>query len=66
MGNDFRNNNVNCLTSAITLPIFTNFSRNPMTVSKLSGGAIDEIFSITVPVVSIPDGMDNFELSAAL
>jgi hypothetical protein len=64
MKNDVRN--YNWLTSATVSPICTNFSRNPMTVAKLSGDVADETHSITVPAVPIPDGVDMCKFSAML
>ena len=61
-----RNNYDNQPTSEITSPIFTNLSRYPMTVSKPLDEVTDEIWCITVPAVSIPDGVEMCEFSAAL
>jgi hypothetical protein len=61
MESDFGIHNDNWLTSAIVSPICTNFSRNPMTVSKLSDDVVDEMCSITVPAVPIPDGVVKCE-----
>ena len=63
--NNFGIHNDNWLTSAIVLPICTNFSRNPMTVPKLSDDVAEEICCITVPAELIPDGVDMCEFSAA-
>jgi hypothetical protein len=49
------------LTSAIASPICTNFSRNPMTVVKLSDDVVAETMLIAVPAAPMPDGVDMFE-----